>query len=122
MFLDWKSYLRTGRRAGAVLAKANPKMVEGFQALSAGQNGNGALDARTRELIALAVAVTTRCDTCIAVHAERARKAGVTEAELADAMGTAIAMNAGAAYSYAMRTLEAFDQLGEDAPAEQTAR
>ena len=52
--------------------KANPKMVAGFQALSAGQSGNGALDAKTKELIALAVAVTTRCDSCIAAHARRA--------------------------------------------------
>lgn len=42
------------------------------------------------------------------------RKAGVTEAELADAMGNAIALNAYAAYSYAMRTLEAYQQLGQD--------
>jgi len=113
MFLNWREYLRTGRRAGATLMAANPKMVAGFQALSAGQNGNGALDPKTKELIALAVAVTTRCDSCIAAHAQAARKAGVTEAELADAMGTAIALNAGAAYSYAMRTLEAYQQFGE---------
>jgi AhpD family alkylhydroperoxidase len=60
---------------------------------------------------ALAVAVTTRCDSCIAAHAKAAREAGVTEAELADALGTAIALNAGAAYSYAFRTLEAFQQF-----------
>lgn len=58
MFRDWRAYLQTGRKAGAALHKANPKMVAGFQALSAGQNGNGALDAQTKELIALAVAVT----------------------------------------------------------------
>jgi alkylhydroperoxidase/carboxymuconolactone decarboxylase family protein YurZ len=58
MFRDWSAYLQTGRKAGAALHKANPKMVAGFQALSAGQNGNGALDAQTKELIALAVAVT----------------------------------------------------------------
>ncbi|KAB2912756.1 MAG: carboxymuconolactone decarboxylase family protein [Hyphomicrobiaceae bacterium] len=115
MFLNWREYLRTSRRAGAALSTANPKMVAGFQALGAGQNGNGALDAKTKELIALAVAVTTRCDSCIAVHAEAARRVGVTEAELADAMGTAIALNAGAAYSYAMRTLDAFNQFGEKA-------
>lgn len=115
MFLNWRDYLRTGRRAGAALMAANPKMVAGFQALSAGQNGNGALDPKTKELIALAVAVTTRCDSCIAVHAEAARRAGVSEAELADAMGTAVALNAGAAYSYAMRTLEAYQQFGEQA-------
>ena len=113
MFLDWKEYVRMGRRAGAALMAANPKLVAGFQALSAGQNGNGALDPKTKELIALAVAVTTRCDSCIAAHTQAARKAGVTEAELADAMGTAIALNAGAAYSYAMRTLEAYQQLDE---------
>jgi AhpD family alkylhydroperoxidase len=66
---------------------------------------------KTKELIALAVAVTTRCDSCIAAHAKAAREAGVTEAELADALGTAIALNAGAAYSYAFRTLEAFQQF-----------
>ena len=115
MLQNWKDYLLAGRKAGAALHKANPKMVAGFQALSAGQNGNGALDAKTKELIALAVAVTTRCDSCIATHAQAARRAGVTEAELTDAMGTAIALNAGAAYSYAMRTLEAYQQFGEEA-------
>jgi AhpD family alkylhydroperoxidase len=114
MFIKWRDYIESGRKAGAALHKANPKMVAGFQALSAGQNGNGALDAKTKELIALAVAVTTRCDSCIAAHAEAALKAGVTEAELSDAMGTAIALNAGAAYSYAMRTLEAYQQLSQD--------
>ncbi len=76
-FRDWSAYLQTGRKAGAALHKANPKMVAGFQALSAGQNGNGALDAKTKELIALAVAVTTRCDSCIAAHAQAARRADV---------------------------------------------
>ena len=74
-------------QGGAVLHKANPEMV----------------------------VVTTRCDSCIAAPAQAARRAGVTEAELADAMGTAIALNAGAAYSYAMRTLEAYQQLAEPA-------
>jgi len=114
MLLNWKDYLFASRKAGAALHKANPKMVAGFQALNADQNGNGALDPKTRELIALAVAVTTRCDSCIATHARAARRAGVTEAELADAMGTAVALNAGAAYSYAMRSLEAFQQFGDD--------
>ena len=114
MFMNWRDYLSTSRRAGAALNKANPKMVAGFMALSAGQNGNGALDPKTKELIALAVAVTTRCDSCIAVHVQAARQAGVTEAELTDAMGTAIALNAGAAYSFAMRTLEAYQQFSEE--------
>lgn len=111
MLKNWKELLDNGRSASAALAKANPKMTAGFQALNAGQNGNGALDAKTRELIALAVAVTTRCESCIAAHATAARAAGVSEAELADALGTAIALNAGAAYTYSFRALEAFHQF-----------
>lgn len=114
MLQNWKELLGKGRVAGAALAKANPKMVAGFQALNTAQNGNGALDARTRELIAMAVAVTTRCESCIAAHANAARAAGVTEAELADALGTAIALNAGAAYAYSFRAMEAFQQLGPE--------
>lgn len=116
MLLDWIAYLREGRRAGAKLAQANPKMVEGYQALSAGQNGNGALDARTRELIALACAVTLRCDGCITVHSEAARKLGATSEEVAEALGVAVALNAGAALVYSTRTLDAFAAAGEAGP------
>ena len=111
MLNNWIEQLRGSRVGAAALAKASPGLMAGFKALSAGQNANGALDAKTKELIALAVAVTTRCDSCIAAHASAARAAGVTEAELADALGTAIALNAGAAYSYSIRVLEAFDQF-----------
>jgi AhpD family alkylhydroperoxidase len=57
------------------------------------------------------VAVTTRCDSCIASHANAARQAGVTEAELSEALGTAIALNAGAAYVYSVRAMEALGQF-----------
>jgi len=109
MLNNWTEQLKNLGGAAGALTKANPQLVEGFQALNAGQNG--ALDAKTRELIALAVAVTTRCDGCIAAHANAARAAGVSEAELADALGTAIALNAGAAYVFSVRALEAFGQF-----------
>lgn len=111
MLNHWTEQLKNLRSAAGTLAKASPKLVAGFQGLNAAQNGTGALDARTRELIALAVAVTTRCDGCIAAHASAARAAGVTEAELSDALGTAIALNAGAAYVYSVRAMEAFGQF-----------
>ena len=60
-------------------------------------------------LISLAVAVTTRCDGCISIHSNEAAKAGATREEVAEALGVAIAMNAGAALVYSTRTLEAFD-------------
>jgi AhpD family alkylhydroperoxidase len=54
-------------------------------------------DAKTRELIAIAVAITLRCDGCIATHTENVRKLGASMEEIAEALGVAISVNAGAA-------------------------
>ena len=113
MLNDWKAQLANTRRAAGTLATANPKVVQAFQALNAAQGANGTLDAKTRELISLAVAITTRCDSCIASHASAARQHGATEFELSEALGVAIAMNAGAAYVYSVRAMEAHQQFGE---------
>jgi AhpD family alkylhydroperoxidase len=58
----------------------------------AGQK-TGRLDAKTRELIALAVAISLRCDGCITVHTEAARKTGATKEEIAEAQGVAVSVN-----------------------------
>ena len=57
-----------------------------------------------------AVAVTTRCDGCIAFHAAEAKKLGVTTEEVSEALGVAINMNAGAALVYSTHVLDAFDK------------
>ncbi len=110
---DWSTALANNKKAASSLATHNPKMLTAFRALNEAQGGTGTLDAKTRELIALAVAVTTRCDGCIAAHAAAARKAGVTEAELSEALGTAIALNAGAAYVYSLRAMDALADFKE---------
>ncbi len=119
---DWIDHLTKSRMAGSALMKASPKLMGAFQHLGAAQNGAGAIDRKTRELIALAVAVTTRCETCIAGHVKAAVAAGVTEAELADAMGTAIAMNAGAAYAYSVQAFDAYQQFSDAAKAKSADR
>ena len=93
-----------------MLERSNPKMLSAFRELNAAQGATGTLDGKTRELIAMAVAVTTRCDGCIASHAIAAQKAGATEAEIGEALGVAVALNAGAAYIYSLRALDAFNE------------
>ena len=61
----------------------------------------GALDAKTKQVMALAVALTTQCPYCIAIHTKEARKAGATNAELAETAVVAAAMRAGAAITHA---------------------
>lgn len=91
------------------LAALTPDTVRGYMTASGAGAKTGHLDKKTRQLIALAVAVTTRCDGCISIHGNEAAKAGATREEVAEALGVAVAMNAGAALVYATRTLEAFD-------------
>ena len=67
-------------------------MLQAYGALGAAAAEGNVLDAKTRELIALAVAVTTRCESCIGVHADEAVKAGATEEEVAAALAMSIAL------------------------------
>lgn len=90
-----------------------PAVFEGVAALNAASFGDGALDAKTKELIALAMAVTKQCDGCIASHARGAARRGATAEEVADALGVAIAMNGGPGTVHAPRALEAFREFAE---------
>ena len=87
-----------------------PEVQAGFSALHQASMKDGALDAKTKELIALGIGVAARCDGCIAVHADAALKQGASRAEIADALGVAVAMNAGAAMVYSARVLDAIDR------------
>ncbi|TNH08020.1 carboxymuconolactone decarboxylase family protein [Testudinibacter sp. TR-2022] len=110
MFADWKNDVSHVKKSFGQLGQKYPKMLQAYGALNAAAAEGDVLDAKTRELIALAVAVTTRCESCIGVHAAEAIKAGASEEEVAAALATAIALNAGAAYTYSLRALEAFNQ------------
>jgi AhpD family alkylhydroperoxidase len=111
MFLNWSDLVGTIQKSFGSLAKSNPKMVRAYTALDDAAAENNVLDAKTRELISLAVAITTRCDGCIGAHSAAAIKAGATREEVAAALATAISLNAGAAYIYSMHALEAYDAL-----------
>jgi AhpD family alkylhydroperoxidase len=111
MLNDWVDTLTNLRKSAGAFADANPALVGAYRGLNEALGQSRSLDAKTRELIALAVAVTTRCDGCISSHAAAAQKAGATREEVAEALGTAVALNAGAAYVYSVRAIEAFDQF-----------
>ena len=97
------------------MAVTTPNAVAGFIALDKGASKTTHLDAKTRELIAIAIAVTTRCDGCIGVHTDRVIKAGATREEVAEALGVAIALNAGAALAYSARVLDAYATIDDAA-------
>src|ERR1700691_6687137 len=108
MMLDWNDYQKQLATTIADIARTSPDILRGYRTLSEAGSKTGKLDAKTRELIALAVAVTLRCDGCITVHTDAAAKHGATREEIAEALGVAIAVNAGAAMVYSARTMDAF--------------
>ena len=110
---DWNNYRQQLVAGVGSFGKLNPDTVKGYITLSGAGQKAGHLDAKTRELIALAVAISLRCDGCIAVHAATARQFGATKDELAEALGVAVAINTGAAVVYSTRALDAFDAAGE---------
>lgn len=112
MLIDTKDYAAKLSAALGALGSTVPATIAGFEALDGAPARKGVLDAKTRELIALAVAVTTRCDGCITVHSAAAAKAGATKDEVAEALSVAMALNAGAALVYSARAFDAFDQQG----------
>ncbi len=109
MMIDWNKYHRQfGARVGELM-KISPDTVKGYQTLSAANSASTKLGEKTRQLISLAVAVTTKCDGCIVHHTEAALKAGASREEIAETLGVAVAMNAGAALVYSTRVLDAVE-------------
>ncbi|MFK7912433.1 MAG: carboxymuconolactone decarboxylase family protein [Pseudomonadales bacterium] len=89
------------------LTRGQSEVMQGFGALHAAATKDGALDKKTKELIALAIAVASQCDGCIAFHTHDALHAGATEAEVMDTLGVAILMGGGPAMVYAAHAAEA---------------
>ncbi len=108
MMYDWNTYQTQLMQRIGEIGGLSPDTVKGYATLSGAGAKTNHLDAKTRELIALAVAVTTRCDGCITVHADAAVKAGATREEVTEALGVAVALNAGAALVYSARVLDAY--------------
>ena len=83
-----------------------PAAWEGFLAWDKAVMADGAIPARTKELIAVAVAMTTQCPYCIDIHTKKAKAAGCTEAEIAEAVMVAAALRAGGAITHGTHSLE----------------
>jgi AhpD family alkylhydroperoxidase len=92
-----------------------PGVLGAFTELHAAAMADGALSTRTKELMALAISVTSDCQDCIAFHARGAHRAGATGEEVADALGVAIMMGGGPARMTAPRAWAAFQEVADHA-------
>ena len=109
MMMDWAEYRQQINATLKEMSEVNPGVIKAYVAMHHANAASTRLDARTRELIALAVSVTLRCDGCINAPTDAAFKAGASKEDIVDALGVAMMVNAGAAMVYSARTIDAFD-------------
>jgi AhpD family alkylhydroperoxidase len=95
------------------LRHAIPDVYAGFGALSSAAFADGALDRRTKELIAMAIGVVEGCDGCIASHGQAAARAGATREQAAEAIGVTFLMHGGPATIHGARAYDAFCEFAD---------
>jgi AhpD family alkylhydroperoxidase len=91
-----------------------PEVMAGFGALHSSAVSKGALDTKSKELIALGIAITVHCDGCIAFHVHDALNAGASRQEIVEAIGVAILMGGGPSMVYGCEALEALNEFEKE--------
>jgi len=111
MTKDWPEMAAQLTGAIKEVRLGSPEVTKAFSAMARAATEAGALDTKTKELIALAISVAIRCDGCVAFHSQAAVRQGATREEIMEVMGMGIYMGAGPSLMYAAQAVEAFDQF-----------
>lgn len=99
------------RKSSGQLARAIPETMQGFGALSKGATKEGAVSFKNKELIALGIAISSRCEGCIQAHVSGAIRAGATREEMHEAIGVAILMSGGPGTVYGAIAYEVIEEF-----------
>lgn len=108
---DWREFSKDVDARSAALFKANRETMRAFRELVGEVSKDGALDHKTKELIALGIAIAVRCEGCISFHTRAVIKYGASREEVVETIGVAIEMGGGPSSVFGAEVLEAFDQL-----------
>ena len=108
---DWPEWAKDLSKGLRDLRGGAPEVMKAFSGLAQAALQPSALDAKTKELIALAIGVAVRCDDCIAFHVKAAVDHGATREEITETLGMAIYMGAGPSAMYASHALDAYTQF-----------
>jgi AhpD family alkylhydroperoxidase len=109
--MSWQAKLTDTRKGLRNLNGAIPETAQAFGGLGKAVKSGGVLDFKTKEFIALGIAVSDRCEPCISLHVEALVKAGATREEVSDVLSMCIQMGGGPAMMYSAKALECFDEL-----------
>jgi AhpD family alkylhydroperoxidase len=102
---------RISKNVVGAIAKTNPDIMKGFQALSGAAMKDGALDEKTKEFIALAIGVAQHCDGCIGFHVKKLVQLGATREEIIETLGVNVYMGGGPGLMYAAEAMHAYEEF-----------
>ena len=111
---NWDDFVRQTDRRMAAVRRGVPDTAKGFAQLAQAAIAPGALDSKTKELIALAIGITARCDGCLAYHSKAAARHGATREEVLETIGVSIYMGGGPSMIYGAEALAAFDAFTKE--------
>ena len=111
--LDWNDFMNETMANIATLSTEMPGTVKGFNQMGAEAKKSGALSEKTKEIMALGIAIATRCDSCIGFHVKSLIRLGITREELCEALAMATYMGGGPSYAYSAKALKAFDTFSK---------
>lgn len=109
--MNWADKLENTRTQLRGLNKIIPDTTRAFGALGKSVKEGGTLDFKTKEFIALGIAIATRCEACIVLHVETLIRAGASREEVSDVLAMTIQMGGGPSMMYAAKALECYDEL-----------
>lgn len=110
---DWTGITKDVSATMREMRGGAPEVMKAFSGLAQAALGTKALDLKTKELIALAIGVATRCDDCIAFHSKAAVEQGATREEVLETLGMAVYMGAGPSMMYAAHAFDAYKSFSE---------
>ncbi|MDO5693022.1 MAG: carboxymuconolactone decarboxylase family protein [Pseudomonadota bacterium] len=112
MVENYKDLIASVSANTAKLRKGIPDVMHGFNAMAGAAGKDGVLDAKTKELIAMALSVAARCDPCVGYHAKALVKLGATRAEVDEMLGMCVYMGGGPSLMYAAAAIAAYEEFG----------
>jgi len=111
---NWQEFIAQTDGRMAEIRRGIPGVAKGFAEVARTAIAPGALDSKTKELIALAIGITARCDGCLAYHAKAAAKYGASREEIMETIGVAVYMGGGPSMIYGAEALAAFDAFADE--------
>ena len=109
--MNWNTFLNDTMQGMGTFQAEAPETFSGFNIMGKAAKQNGALDEKTKELIALGIAISTRCDSCIGFHVKSLVRLGTTRAEFCEALEMISFMGGGPSITFSAKALEAYDEF-----------